>query len=108
MAPAGLVARAWGRADKRTIPIRESEVGAPAEMMVIGEDFTGSKDFMRIPSAEPAKLGNAFARHDGNANVLFGDRQVDSPRVQDGFGERPEGKCPGVDLDSAGCGWRLR
>ncbi len=64
-----------------TMPIRESEVVAPTDMMAIGESFSGSADFMRAPSQELARLGNTFARHSGRANVLFCDGHVESPTL---------------------------
>ncbi len=61
--------------------IRESEVTNPSDMMAIGDSFNGSIDFMRTPSAELARYGNTFSRHQGKANVLFCDGHVESPSL---------------------------
>lgn len=63
-------------------PIRESEVTNPADMMAIGDSFTGNLGFMRTSSNGLLKYGNTFSRHQGKANVLFCDGHVESPKLQ--------------------------
>lgn len=60
---------------------RESEVANPAEMIAIGDSFDCALALMRTPSGELLKYGNTLARHQGNANVVFCDGHVESPRL---------------------------
>ena len=87
----GMGLRGHWEPGKPTMPIRESEVVVPSEMMAIGDDFTGSRDFGRTPSVELAKYGNTFTRHKGKANVLFCDGHVDSPTLQFIFDDTSDG-----------------
>ena len=87
----GMGLRGHWEPGKPTMPIRESEVLVPSEMMAIGDDFTSSRDFMRTPSVELAKYGNTFARHKGKANLLFCDGHVDSPSLQFIFDDTSDG-----------------
>ena len=68
-----------GPGSSRTrVPLRESEVACPSEMMAIGDSFDGSINFMRTPSRELVRYGNTFSRHQRKANVLFCDGHVES------------------------------
>lgn len=77
----GLGLRGHWEPGKPTMPIRESEVAVPSEMMAIGDSLTASRDFMRTPSQELAKSSNPFARHQGRLNVLICDGHVESPTL---------------------------
>ena len=66
----------------RRVPVRETEVSTPSEMMAIGDGFAGDIFFMRIPSNELIRYGNTFSRHQGKANVLFCDGHVESPALE--------------------------
>jgi prepilin-type processing-associated H-X9-DG protein/prepilin-type N-terminal cleavage/methylation domain-containing protein len=69
------------------IPIQETEVAEPSDMMAIGETFTpnalyftrGSKNYF-TNSLE--KNHHASLRHQGKANVVFCDGHVESPILQ--------------------------
>ena len=61
-------------------PIPESEVASPSEMLAIGDSFTGGVYFLRQPDlAYLHRVGLAFSRHQGRANVVFCDGHVESP-----------------------------
>jgi prepilin-type processing-associated H-X9-DG protein len=64
-------------------PIGESEVISPADMMAIGDSFTGSQGMERkdIHTLEIV-VGNVRARHQGKANELFCDGHVGSPKLE--------------------------
>jgi prepilin-type processing-associated H-X9-DG protein/prepilin-type N-terminal cleavage/methylation domain-containing protein len=64
------------------IPITESEVAAPSEMMAIGDSFEADDDFIRQDLVELEKYGNTLTRHQGKANVVFCDGHVESPTLQ--------------------------
>jgi prepilin-type N-terminal cleavage/methylation domain-containing protein/prepilin-type processing-associated H-X9-DG protein len=63
-------------------PVAESEVVAPSEMMAIGDCFEASALFMRRPIEVLAEFGNTRTRHRGNANVVFCDGHVESPKLK--------------------------
>jgi prepilin-type processing-associated H-X9-DG protein/prepilin-type N-terminal cleavage/methylation domain-containing protein len=64
------------------IPITESEVIAPSDMMAMGDGFDGTIILSRAAVAENAKYGNILTRHQGKANVVFCDGHVESPTLQ--------------------------
>ena len=70
------------------VPIAESEVANPSEMMAIGDVFGGS---MIFPRWEQNSLDvfrtreNSTTRHQGKLNVLFCDGHVESPTLQSLF-----------------------
>ena len=67
-------------------PIPESEVASPSEMLAIGDSFTGGVYFLRQPDlAYLHRVGLAFSRHQGRANVVFCDGHVESPTLQSVF-----------------------
>jgi prepilin-type processing-associated H-X9-DG protein/prepilin-type N-terminal cleavage/methylation domain-containing protein len=63
------------------IPIAESEVANPSDMMAIGDDLFGFIYFMRVDSVENKKW-NASSRHQGRANVVFCDGHVEPPTLE--------------------------
>jgi prepilin-type processing-associated H-X9-DG protein/prepilin-type N-terminal cleavage/methylation domain-containing protein len=64
------------------IPITESDVIAPSDMMAIGDSFDGTIVLSRVAVTENAKYGNILTRHQGKANVVFCDGHVESPTLQ--------------------------
>jgi prepilin-type processing-associated H-X9-DG protein/prepilin-type N-terminal cleavage/methylation domain-containing protein len=72
----------YSRVSHIFIPITESDVIAPSDMMAIGDSFDGTIILSRVAVAENAKYGNILTRHQGNANVLFCDGHVESPTLQ--------------------------
>ena len=63
-------------------PIAESEVVVPSEMIAIGDCFKGNSVIERESLVSLEKYGNALARHQGRANVVFCDGHVESPTLQ--------------------------
>jgi prepilin-type processing-associated H-X9-DG protein len=63
---------------KTFVPIAESEVAVPSDMMAIGDSFDGSVEFDRETLAHAGKYGNMLTRHQGKANVVFCDGHVES------------------------------
>ena len=61
------------------VPIRESEVINPSDMMAIGDTFAGNDEFMRGDLVGLERYGNILTRHQGKANVVFCDGHVESP-----------------------------
>src|SRR5439155_5133466 len=59
------------------IPVRESEVAIPSDMMVIADSLFGWSAFMRFNPHE-FKKWKPFSRHEGKINVLFCDGHVES------------------------------
>jgi prepilin-type processing-associated H-X9-DG protein/prepilin-type N-terminal cleavage/methylation domain-containing protein len=58
------------------IPIKDSEVVVPSEMMAIGES-----DGMTFMRNEPSDFYKMYLRHQNKANVLFCDGHVESPTL---------------------------
>lgn len=67
----------WISASQTRLPVAESEVAMPAEMMVIGESDAFA--FMRNLSYD---FRGSRARHDNKVNVLFCDAHVDSSTLE--------------------------
>jgi prepilin-type processing-associated H-X9-DG protein len=63
------------------VPVGESEVVNPSDMMAIGDSFSGSIEFSRGNLYYLEKIGMASSRHQRKANVLFCDGHVDSPTL---------------------------
>jgi prepilin-type processing-associated H-X9-DG protein/prepilin-type N-terminal cleavage/methylation domain-containing protein len=63
------------------IPVKESEVASPSDMMAVGDSVVGGIDFMRQDLNYLEQHG-ALARHQGKLNVLFCDGHVESPTLQ--------------------------
>jgi prepilin-type N-terminal cleavage/methylation domain-containing protein/prepilin-type processing-associated H-X9-DG protein len=64
------------------IPITESEVSVPSDMMAIGDSFDGTIILSRVDMTENEKYGNILTRYQGQANVVFCDGHVESPTLQ--------------------------
>ena len=67
------------------IPIAESEVVNPSEMMAIGDVFGEGIDFFRYSRLAlnyQEKTESASSRHQGRANVVFCDGHVESPTLK--------------------------
>lgn len=72
--------------------VQESEVARPVEMMAIGDGFVGGNGVLEDGAwilwrtyGLTNNLGGtkrAYARHQGNANVVFCDGHVESPALQ--------------------------
>ncbi len=63
------------------IPLPESEVAAPGDMMAIGDCYNASIELTRRKLSEAAQYGNILTRHAGRANVVFCDGHVESPAL---------------------------
>jgi prepilin-type processing-associated H-X9-DG protein/prepilin-type N-terminal cleavage/methylation domain-containing protein len=63
------------------IPVKESEVASPSDMMAVGDSVVGGIDFMRQDLNYLQQRG-ASARHQGKTNVVFCDGHVESPTLQ--------------------------
>jgi prepilin-type processing-associated H-X9-DG protein/prepilin-type N-terminal cleavage/methylation domain-containing protein len=72
----------YSRISHTFIPIIESEVMAPSDMMAIGDSFDGSITLSRVAVTENEKYGNILTRHQGKANVVFCDGHVESPMLK--------------------------
>lgn len=71
----------YALAAPRVLPITESEVVRPGEMMAIGDSLFGSMIyFMRADLATNAKW-EPSSRHQGRANVLLCDGHVEPPTL---------------------------
>jgi len=64
------------------IPVKESEVASPSDMMAVGDSINGGLDFMRETWYISQKKWNASTLHQGCANVVFCDGHVESPTLQ--------------------------
>jgi len=64
------------------LPIKESEVSVPSDMMTLGDGFDPNGILMRRPVAAMEGYGNVLVRHQGRANVVFCDGHVESPKLQ--------------------------
>lgn len=65
------------------VPVRDSEVLNPSDMMAIGDSFTGGVCFSRGMWGEAVEqYGFASSRHQGKANVAFCDGHVESPKLK--------------------------
>jgi len=63
-------------------PIAESEVVTPSDMMAIGDCFEGNALLRRESIEFFEGCGNALARHQRKANVVFCDGHVESPTLK--------------------------
>jgi prepilin-type processing-associated H-X9-DG protein/prepilin-type N-terminal cleavage/methylation domain-containing protein len=64
------------------LPIKESEVSVPSDMMTLGDGFDPNGILMRRPIDSMEGDGNVLTRHQDRANVVFCDGHVESPRLQ--------------------------
>lgn len=67
------------------IPIAESEVAVPSDMIAVGDCFNGSVQLDRKKLDNVAQHGNFFTRHQSRATVLFCDGHVESPSLNSLF-----------------------
>lgn len=66
----------------RMVPVGESEVANPSDMMAIGDSIFGDFSyFFRVDLPNSTKW-QPFSRHQGKANVLFCDGHVESPKLK--------------------------
>jgi len=63
------------------LPIKDSEVLAPSDMLALGDGFDPNGILMRRPVSEMVQYGNVLTRHRGRANVTFCDGHLDSPAL---------------------------
>ncbi len=80
----GLAGHDGGPQSTNWIPIAESEVLVPSDMIAIGDSFPGFSILITPTSglAGFAKAGNVFSRHSGKGNVMFCDGHVESPKLK--------------------------
>jgi prepilin-type processing-associated H-X9-DG protein/prepilin-type N-terminal cleavage/methylation domain-containing protein len=78
----GLAGHDGGPQSTNYMPIAESEVVVPSDMIAIGDSFTGFSIFTRDSAAVLEKRGNALSRHSGKGNVVFCDGHVESPTLK--------------------------
>jgi prepilin-type N-terminal cleavage/methylation domain-containing protein/prepilin-type processing-associated H-X9-DG protein len=71
------------------VPVTDSQVVAPADMMAIGEIFQSRLAFTR--NTANAVTLFAHQRHQGLANVVFCDGHVESPTLQFLFADTSDG-----------------
>jgi len=64
------------------LPITESEVAVPSDMMAIGDGFDPNGILMRRHLVDLEEFGNTLTRHQGKANVVFCDGHVESPTLK--------------------------
>jgi prepilin-type processing-associated H-X9-DG protein/prepilin-type N-terminal cleavage/methylation domain-containing protein len=64
------------------VPVKETEVKAPADMMAIGDSMDGALTFDRQDINHLNLHGRATARHQSRVNVLFCDGHVESPTLR--------------------------
>jgi prepilin-type processing-associated H-X9-DG protein/prepilin-type N-terminal cleavage/methylation domain-containing protein len=80
----GLAGHDGGPQSTNWIPIAESEVLVPSDMIAIGDGFSGFSIFTdnQYGLAGYEKDGNALSRHSGKGNVVFCDGHVESPKLE--------------------------
>jgi prepilin-type processing-associated H-X9-DG protein/prepilin-type N-terminal cleavage/methylation domain-containing protein len=81
----------WNSSHFPIPPINENEVANPSEMIAIGDGFWGynneiDEGYLLWRSKQPndftSNTKDAYARHQGKANVVFCDGHVESPTLQ--------------------------
>jgi prepilin-type processing-associated H-X9-DG protein/prepilin-type N-terminal cleavage/methylation domain-containing protein len=72
----------WTGLSGQDIPIADSEVVVPSDMIAIGDSFIGGDMFVRKSVVFLETCGNAVSRHSGNGNVVFCDGHVESPTLK--------------------------
>src|SRR5262249_26140046 len=80
-------------------PVGESQIASPADMMAVGDGFTGNSQIISDAQGTlwrasflsqdrpPGSTGRAYARHKGKENVVFCDGHVEVPLLQTLFGD---------------------
>ena len=64
------------------IPITETDVVVPSDMMAMGDSFNAGAEFVRDNLTHLETYGNVLTRHQGKANVVFCDGHVESPTLK--------------------------
>jgi prepilin-type processing-associated H-X9-DG protein/prepilin-type N-terminal cleavage/methylation domain-containing protein len=82
----------WKEPNPKVLPVSESEIAAPSEMMAIGDGFMGHDNFLLGGESRiwrtyylPLNLranSKDFSRHQGKLNIVFCDGHVESPTLQ--------------------------
>jgi len=72
----------WSDNHHPYIPVKESEVASPSDMIAVGDSLNGGLDFMRETWFISQKKRNASSRHQGKLNVVFCDGHVESPTLE--------------------------
>ena len=70
------------RVSHTIIPIAESAIIVPGDMIAIGDSFNGTIGLSRVAVTENEKYGNILTRHQGKASVVFCDGHVESPTLK--------------------------
>jgi prepilin-type N-terminal cleavage/methylation domain-containing protein/prepilin-type processing-associated H-X9-DG protein len=81
-----------GKSNPKVLPVSESEVIAPSEMMALGDGFTGHDNFLLGGESRiwrtyylPSDLkpnSKDLSRHQGKLNIVFCDGHVESPTLK--------------------------
>lgn len=83
-------------------PVAESQIASPADMMAIGDGFTGNSRIIADASGTlwrtsflsqdwpPGSTGRAYARHKKKENVVFCDGHIEVPLLQTLFGDNSD------------------
>jgi prepilin-type processing-associated H-X9-DG protein/prepilin-type N-terminal cleavage/methylation domain-containing protein len=69
----------------KVVPVIESEIASPSDMMAIGDSLFGSVLFLMRADLAASTKWQPFSRHQGKANVLFCDGHVESPTLNSLF-----------------------
>jgi prepilin-type processing-associated H-X9-DG protein/prepilin-type N-terminal cleavage/methylation domain-containing protein len=72
----------WSDNHHPYIPVKESEVANPSDMMAVGDSANGGIDFMRQDLNYLENKHSVSTRHQGKLNVVFCDGHVESPTLQ--------------------------
>ena len=87
----GLGGHDGGPQSTNYMPVAESEVVVPSDMIAIGDSFTGFSFFVDPRSVDDFKeRGNVLVRHSGKGNVVFCDGHVESPKLKNLFEDNSE------------------
>jgi prepilin-type processing-associated H-X9-DG protein/prepilin-type N-terminal cleavage/methylation domain-containing protein len=64
------------------VPVRESDVACPSDMMAIGDNFCNYILQRFVLASEENRGANPMSRHQGRANIVFCDGHVASPTLR--------------------------
>jgi len=73
--------------DYKYVPVKESEVINPSEMMAIADSLPGNYFLRRMDWNHPSTQQQGLLRHHNRINVVFCDGHVESPTTQFFFEE---------------------